>query len=78
VADALKTITAAVRELGQHESLWLGGPTDRHANGEGTAKPITSLSDDQLDFIIANQGRLPDGVTDEMVFGHRPIPGGKN
>lgn len=80
VADALKTITGALRELGVHESLWMGGPTERTAEGEGTAKPLTSLTDEQLDYVLQNGGALPPGVTDEMLFGRAPggPPTGKN
>lgn len=70
MADALRTIAQAVKDLGAHESFWLGGPTERsEVNVSGVQQGWLSLSEEQLEYIVNSGGELPPGVSEEQLFG---------
>ena len=64
-------ISQTADNLLKQESLWLGGPTES-VNLNAGAPGWFSLSAQQLDEIIST-GQLPQGVTDEMLFGAQAV-----
>lgn len=72
MADALRVLVACKRELSQEESFWLGGPTNRVEISDAADK-FFGLTPDKLAYIIENDGKLPPGVTDEMLFALPPV-----
>lgn len=68
LAHTAQKLVQGLTELGKHESFWLGGPTER-PEITGALSGVLSLPEDKLLAIIENGGALPDGVTDEQLFG---------
>lgn len=68
ISEALRTLAAAVKDIGSFEAFWLGGKP--LGDGE-VANPFAGwsrLNPEQIEY-IANTGQLPPGVTDEMLWG---------
>lgn len=68
MADCIKTLAQGVKELGQHESFWLGGPTERH-EVTGPMRKLLEMTPEQVDA-LAQTGVLPEGLTDADLFGN--------
>jgi hypothetical protein len=79
VAQAVRSIVSAISQLGQHDSLWLGGPTERK---ELLAAAVPAgwleLTPEQIDVIIASGGKeLPEGVDETRLWGLAPTTDGR-
>ncbi len=66
VSSAMKTIVSAVKELGVNDSLFSDKPTERKEEHH-ILGAFGKLSPEQMEYLIANDGKLPPGAEELLL-----------
>lgn len=71
IASAAAGVAQMMFAAGEAERSWSRAPTPEELVADGDGAGWDAMTEEQMDFVIKNNGKLPPGLTAEQIWGRR-------